>query len=68
MIEWQKSSFSGGADGNSCVELAAAEGNLLLRESDDPTRILPLTPHALGALLDRLRACRPHSEAAQGLL
>ncbi|MER5214021.1 DUF397 domain-containing protein [Streptomyces sp. NPDC002838] len=54
MVQWQKSSFSSGSDGSSCVELAAAEGNLL-RESDDPTRMLPVTPTALTALLDRLR-------------
>ncbi|WP_262059351.1 DUF397 domain-containing protein [Streptomyces sp. STR69] len=51
MIEWQKSSFSGGADGNSCVELACGDASLLLRESDDPTRILSLTPATLAALL-----------------
>jgi hypothetical protein len=54
VIEWQKSSFSGGADGNSCVELACGDASLLLRESDDPTRILPLTPTALAALLHRI--------------
>ena len=36
MPEWQKSSFSGGADGNECVELSYGESALLLRESDDP--------------------------------
>ncbi|MDX3247310.1 DUF397 domain-containing protein [Streptomyces sp. ME18-1-4] len=51
MIQWQKSSFSGGADGNECLELAATPVALLLRESDDPVRILPLAPGALAALL-----------------
>lgn len=51
-LKWQKSSFSGGAAGNECVELASAEGELLLlRESDDPTRILPVAPLGLAALL-----------------
>ncbi|MGW3407857.1 DUF397 domain-containing protein [Streptomyces sp. NPDC000888] len=54
MTQWQKSSFSGGADGNECVELAAAEGKLLLRESDTPDRILPLTRTGLTALLRHL--------------
>ncbi|WP_427921399.1 DUF397 domain-containing protein [Streptomyces sp. cg40] len=58
MVRWQKSSFSGGAAGNECVELAYGEGELLLRESDDPTRILPLTPTTLAALLHRI-APRP---------
>ncbi|WP_405861558.1 DUF397 domain-containing protein [Streptomyces sp. NBC_01515] len=55
MIEWQKSSFSGGGDGNECVELAESRGALLLRESDAPGRILPLTPAPLATLLHRIR-------------
>ncbi|MEW2388739.1 DUF397 domain-containing protein [Streptomyces venezuelae] len=53
MPDWQKSTFSGGGDGNECVELARDESNLLLRESDDPDRILTLTPAALSALISR---------------
>ncbi|WSQ10551.1 DUF397 domain-containing protein [Streptomyces sp. NBC_01231] len=55
MIQWQKSTFSSGSDGANCVELAHTEASLLLRESDAPARILPLTPAALAALLDHLR-------------
>ncbi|MFJ5305316.1 DUF397 domain-containing protein [Streptomyces sp. NPDC088350] len=55
MTEWQKSSFSGGADGNSCVELACGDASLLLRESEDSGRILPLNPAALVALLQCLQ-------------
>ncbi|MDV9174107.1 DUF397 domain-containing protein [Streptomyces sp. W16] len=58
MIQWQKSTFSSGSDGANCVEVAALEGELLLRESDDPTRMLPLTPTALVALLHRMRGQR----------
>ncbi|GHC75474.1 DUF397 domain-containing protein [Streptomyces flavofungini] len=56
MIQWQKSSFSSGSDGAACVELAAADGALLLRESEDPERVLTLEPAALGALLHHLKA------------
>ncbi|MEU9955714.1 DUF397 domain-containing protein [Streptomyces sp. NPDC050982] len=59
MIQWQKSSFSGGGDGNECVELAPGDSSLLLRESDEPDRILPVTHHGLAALLHHLRANRP---------
>ncbi|MFJ8111210.1 DUF397 domain-containing protein [Streptomyces sp. NPDC096132] len=59
MTQWQKSSFSGGADGNECLELAATDTDLLLRESDDPTRILSLAPTALAALLTHLHPERP---------
>lgn len=55
MIQWQKSTYSGGAEGNECVELAHAEDALLLRESDDPERILQVTGDGLAGLLDRLR-------------
>ncbi|KUL33552.1 DUF397 domain-containing protein [Streptomyces regalis] len=51
MIQWQKSTFSSGSDGANCVELAHDDTSLLLRESDDPTRIITVTPTALAALL-----------------
>ncbi|MGW0536994.1 DUF397 domain-containing protein [Streptomyces sp. NPDC003032] len=53
---WQKSSYSDGADGNECVELARATGTILLRESEAPDRILALDPHALTALLGKLQS------------
>ncbi|MCX4408483.1 DUF397 domain-containing protein [Streptomyces sp. NPDC059837] len=59
MIQWQKSTFSSGSDGSNCVELAHRDGTLLLRESDEPDRILPLSPVGLVALLRRIRAERP---------
>jgi hypothetical protein len=60
MIQWQKSSFSNGNDGANCVEVAAAsEGGLLLRESDDPARILPVTRTGLAALLRRVHEPHP---------
>jgi len=59
VIQWQKSSFSGGGDGNECVELAPGDRSLLLRESDEPARILSVTPTGLAALLHHLRVNRP---------
>ncbi|MEU6026368.1 DUF397 domain-containing protein [Streptomyces tauricus] len=35
-LHWQKSSFSDGGEGNTCVEIAASPGALHLRESDAP--------------------------------
>ncbi|WP_053750954.1 DUF397 domain-containing protein [Streptomyces sp. MMG1533] len=58
MVQWQKSSFSSGSDGSSCVELAHADTSLLLRESDDPDRILRVAQDGLAALLRRLQADR----------
>ncbi|GGZ88475.1 DUF397 domain-containing protein [Streptomyces bluensis] len=59
MIQWQKSTYSGGAAGNECVELGWDEGELiLLRESDSGTRILSVTPTALAALLRGIQGAR----------
>ncbi|WP_411149653.1 DUF397 domain-containing protein [Streptomyces sp. A30] len=51
MIQWQKSTYSGGGDGDECVELACTNDSLLLRESDDPDRILHVTRDGLAGLL-----------------
>ncbi|MCX4908464.1 DUF397 domain-containing protein [Streptomyces sp. NBC_00878] len=53
---WQKSSFSGGGEGN-CVELtAAAPDRIHLRESDQPYEITTTTTHALANLLHTVKA------------
>lgn len=58
MIQWQKSTYSGGAAGNECMELAHSDGKLLLRESEEPTRILPVSRDGLIALLRQVQANR----------
>ncbi|MFF2958359.1 DUF397 domain-containing protein [Streptomyces sp. NPDC057963] len=55
---WQKSSFSGGGDGNDCVELAAHNSLIRLRESDDPGTELAVTPDQLGRLLGGVKGGR----------
>ncbi|MFF0597056.1 DUF397 domain-containing protein [Streptomyces antibioticus] len=52
---WQKSSFSGGGDGNNCLELGSAADALHLRESDDPAIVLPAIPSSLANLLAGIR-------------
>lgn len=66
MHQWQKSSFSGGADGNECVELSAVRNAILLRESDDPARILPVTRPGAAALLRHLSSPARPGERADG--
>ncbi|WP_327137015.1 DUF397 domain-containing protein [Streptomyces sp. NBC_01340] len=58
-LAWQKSSFSGGGNGE-CVELAAAatSAHIHLRESDHPYKIVTTTPHALAGLLGAVKAGR----------
>jgi len=55
---WQKSSFSGGGDGNACVELATAPGTIHLRESDTPATHLTTTPTSLSHLLHHIKTGR----------
>ncbi|MFI5803594.1 DUF397 domain-containing protein [Streptomyces sp. NPDC051561] len=53
-LDWQKSTFSGGAEGN-CVNVAASpHGTLHLRESDDPDTVLTTGGPQLAALLRHL--------------
>lgn len=54
-LRWQKSTFSDGGDGNTCVELAASPTTLHLRESDTPAITLTATPAALAHLLEGIR-------------
>jgi hypothetical protein len=53
---WQKSSFSGGGDGNNCVELATTPTTIHLRESDEPAIQLVTTPAPLSQLLHGIRS------------
>ncbi|MGQ4382658.1 DUF397 domain-containing protein [Streptomyces sp. SAS_270] len=53
---WQKSSFSGGGDGNACIELASTPTTLHLRESATPHTTLTTTPLPLAHLLRHIRS------------
>ncbi|MEU4872927.1 DUF397 domain-containing protein [Streptomyces sp. NPDC021608] len=57
-LNWQKSTFSGGGEGDTCVELAAspADAALHLRESEEPGVALTTGPAALAHLLAGIRA------------
>jgi Domain of unknown function (DUF397) len=52
---WQKSSFSGGGDGNTCLEVAATDDSFMVRESDDPNAVLTTTSASLAQLLQAVR-------------
>jgi hypothetical protein len=53
-ITWQKSSFS--ETHGACVELAAVDGAIRLRESDDPHVVITTAPHPLGTLIRAIKA------------
>ena len=56
MIQWQKSTYSGDAAGNECVELAHSAGELLLREGEDPDRVLHVSPSSLATVVQRQKS------------
>jgi hypothetical protein len=62
-LHWQKSTFSDGGDGNTCVEVAAAHPTLRLRESDTPTTHLNTTPTPLAGLLHHIKTGGPRTAA-----
>ncbi|WP_079167013.1 DUF397 domain-containing protein [Streptomyces oceani] len=51
---WQKSSYSGGGEGNSCVELMATEYTILLRESTNPDQLIEMQQETLKRLVHYL--------------
>ncbi|MFF5305558.1 DUF397 domain-containing protein [Streptomyces sp. NPDC013161] len=53
---WQRSSFSDGSDGDTCVELAATQATLYLRESDSPDTELTTTTAPLAHLLHGVKS------------
>ncbi|MFJ9247861.1 DUF397 domain-containing protein [Streptomyces sp. NPDC101776] len=57
-LHWQKSTFSDGGEGNTCVELAAAPDTLRLRESDAPTTQLTTSIAPLTHLIRGIKAGR----------
>jgi hypothetical protein len=50
-IQWRKSSYSTDAEGSNCIELAVLDGDILIRESDEPGVIVKTTPTKLRAFL-----------------
>jgi Domain of unknown function (DUF397) len=53
-VQWQKSSYS--AEQANCVELAASQDTVWVRESDAPDVVLATSPPALRALLAATKA------------
>ncbi|WP_323186763.1 DUF397 domain-containing protein [Streptomyces sp. NBC_00878] len=57
-MQWLKSSFSE-ASGNNCVEVAATEDGISLRESESPTKVLSTGPEVLSTLLRSVKSGPP---------
>ncbi|KUN73493.1 hypothetical protein AQJ46_07035 [Streptomyces canus] len=59
---WRKSSYSGGGDGNACVEIATRPTHIAIRDSKTPTRAtLTFQPGTFTTFLEALKS--PHSTA-----
>ncbi|WP_405992867.1 DUF397 domain-containing protein [Streptomyces sp. NBC_00986] len=56
VLHWQKSTFSDGGDGNTCIELAATPTTLHLRESETPDTELTTTGTPLAHLIRTLKS------------
>ncbi|WP_424878440.1 DUF397 domain-containing protein [Streptomyces sp. SLBN-8D4] len=59
--QWQKSSFSGGGEGNDCVEIADLRSHIAVRDSKAPTwATLAFPTEAFTAFLESLKS-PPHA-------
>ncbi|MBC2874560.1 MULTISPECIES: DUF397 domain-containing protein [Streptomyces] len=59
---WQRSSMCAGG-GNNCLEIAAANDGIALRESTDPEQVIRTDPSAFRSLIRRIRASVPSHSA-----
>ncbi|MEU2617301.1 DUF397 domain-containing protein [Streptomyces sp. NPDC007157] len=58
---WRKSSYSGGGDGNNCLEIATRPTHISIRDSKAPTRAtLTFPAAAFTSFLDALKGTAPH--------
>ncbi|GAA1321719.1 DUF397 domain-containing protein [Streptomyces sp. NBC_00378] len=55
-INWQKSSFSGADNNQSCIELAPVDGSIKMRESDDPDIVVTTSVAKLRAFVLGVKA------------
>ncbi|MFF0648646.1 DUF397 domain-containing protein [Streptomyces tendae] len=55
-LRWRKSSFSGGGDGNTCVEIAALPTRVVIRDSKAPSQGTVTIPvRSFAALIQSLK-------------
>ncbi|MEU3226911.1 DUF397 domain-containing protein [Streptomyces sp. NPDC006976] len=55
-INWQKSSYSGADNNQSCIELAPVDGSIRMRESDDPDVVVTTSVAKLRAFVLGVKA------------
>ncbi|MFI9171905.1 DUF397 domain-containing protein [Streptomyces lincolnensis] len=58
---WRKSSYSGGGEGNACVEIADRRTHIAVRDTKAPTRTtLSITTAAFAAFVNALKTAEDH--------
>ncbi|MET9448891.1 DUF397 domain-containing protein [Streptomyces cinerochromogenes] len=56
-VHWRKSSYSGGGDGNTCVEVAHLDTHISVRDSKAPARAaLTFPAPAFASFIEALKA------------
>ncbi|MFF3483883.1 DUF397 domain-containing protein [Streptomyces sp. NPDC002701] len=58
VLRWQRFTFSGGGDGNTCIEIATTSTALHLRESDSPGTGLTTSTAPMAHLIRGLKTGR----------
>ncbi|MCX4882402.1 DUF397 domain-containing protein [Streptomyces sp. NBC_00847] len=59
-MNWRKSTYSSGGDGDTCVEIAPLPTRIAIRDSKAPARAtLSFPTPAFTALIDHLKARKP---------
>ncbi|MEU9988511.1 DUF397 domain-containing protein [Streptomyces sp. NPDC048045] len=59
-VRWQKSSYSGGGDGNTCVEIADLDTHIAVRDSKVPARAtLTFPASSFVPFVEALKESRP---------
>jgi hypothetical protein len=67
-MNWRKSTYSGGGDGDTCVEIATLPARTAVRDSKSPTRAtLSFPTPAFTALVDHIKDGSPELSAQTGL-
>ncbi|WP_329275866.1 DUF397 domain-containing protein [Streptomyces sp. NBC_01451] len=63
-LNWRKSTFSGGAEGNACVEIADLRIRVAVRDSKEPARgTLTFPAGAFSAFVETLKTHISHPAA-----
>ncbi|MGW4562293.1 DUF397 domain-containing protein [Streptomyces sp. NPDC004561] len=58
-VRWQKSSYSGGGDGNTCVEVADQDTHIAVRDSKAPARAnLAFPAEAFASFIEAVKDTR----------